>query len=126
MRLSASKSERSRRKKSPSASPGNSSVSAEALNTSPTRPCSSKRPHPPPWGEETRLLAAIILAAGASSRMGRPKALLPYRESTFLEHLVEAARHPRIGWTRVVLGAGADEIRKHAQLDTSVVVLNPD
>jgi molybdenum cofactor cytidylyltransferase len=72
------------------------------------------------------LLAAIILAAGASSRMGRPKALLPYRESTFLEHLVEAARHPRIGWTRVVLGAGADEIRKHAQLDTSVVVLNPD
>ena len=72
------------------------------------------------------MLAAIILSAGASSRMGRPKALLPYRESTFLEHLIEAARHPRIGWTRVVLGAGGDEIRKHAHLDSSVVVLNPD
>jgi nicotine blue oxidoreductase len=72
------------------------------------------------------LLAAIILSAGASSRMGRPKALLPYRESTFLEHLFEVAHHPRIGWTRVVLGAGADEIRKNANLDPSVVVLNPD
>jgi len=71
------------------------------------------------------LLAAIILCAGASSRMGRPKALLPYRESTFLEHLIQATRHPRIGVTRIVLGAGAGEIRTVAKLDASVVVLNP-
>jgi molybdenum cofactor cytidylyltransferase len=70
------------------------------------------------------LLAAIILSAGASSRMGRPKALLPYREGTFLEHLIQVTRHPRIGVTRVVLGAGADEIRKIAKLDFSMVVLN--
>jgi molybdenum cofactor cytidylyltransferase len=70
------------------------------------------------------LLAAIILSAGASSRMGRPKALLPYREGTFLEHLVQVTRHPRIGLTRVVLGAGAEEIRTIAKLDPSVVVLN--
>jgi molybdenum cofactor cytidylyltransferase len=54
------------------------------------------------------LLAAVILSAGASSRMGRPKALLPNRESTFL----------------VVLGAGAGEIRTIAKLDPSMVVLN--
>jgi molybdenum cofactor cytidylyltransferase len=30
----------------------------------------------------------LILAAGRSRRMGRPKALLPYRGRTFLEHLV--------------------------------------
>ena len=72
------------------------------------------------------MLAAMILSAGASSRMGRPKALLPYRESTFLEHLVQATRHPRIGVTRIVLGAGADEIRTAAKLDASMVVLNPD
>jgi molybdenum cofactor cytidylyltransferase len=71
------------------------------------------------------LLAAVILSAGASSRMGRPKALLPYRESTFLEHLIQATRHPRIGVTRVVLGAGAAEIRTIARLDPDVVVLNP-
>ncbi len=70
------------------------------------------------------MLAAVILSAGASSRMGRPKALLPYRESTFLEHLIQVTRHPRIGVTRVVLGAGAEEIRTIAKLNPSVVVLN--
>ena len=68
----------------------------------------------------------MILSAGASSRMGRPKALLPYREGTFLEHLIEVTRHPRISVTRIVLGAGAEVIRAIAKLDASVVVLNPD
>src|SRR6202166_4492832 len=68
----------------------------------------------------------MILSAGASSRMGRPKALLPYREGTFLEHLIEVTRHPRISVTRVVLGAGAEVIRAIAKLDASIVVLNPD
>ena len=72
------------------------------------------------------MLAALILSAGASSRMGRPKALLPYREGTFLQHLIDVTRHPRIGVTRVVLGAGAEEIRKIAALDPSIVVLNSD
>lgn len=70
------------------------------------------------------MLAALILSAGASSRMGRPKALIPYRESTFLQHLLDVTRHPKIGVTRVVLGAGADEIRIAAKLDPSVVVVN--
>jgi molybdenum cofactor cytidylyltransferase len=72
------------------------------------------------------LLAAVILSAGASSRMGRPKALLPYREGTFLEHLIQVTRHPRIGITRVVLGAGAETIQTTAKLDPSVVVINPE
>jgi molybdenum cofactor cytidylyltransferase len=72
------------------------------------------------------LLAAVILSAGASSRMGRPKALLPYREGTFLEHLISVTRHPKIGVTRVVLGAGAEVIQTAAKLDPSVVVLNPE
>ena len=58
--------------------------------------------------------------------MGRPKALIPYREGTFLEHLIQVTRHPRIGVTRVVLGAGADEIRKITKLNEPLVVLNPD
>lgn len=72
------------------------------------------------------MLAAVILSAGASSRMGRPKALLPYRQGTFLEHLIEVTRHPRIGVTRVVLGAGAEVIRTIGKLDPSIVVLNPE
>lgn len=58
--------------------------------------------------------------------MGRPKALLPYREGTFLEHLIQVTRHPRIGATRIVLGAGAEVIRALAKLDSSAVVLNPE
>jgi len=72
------------------------------------------------------LLAAVILSAGASTRMGRPKALLPYREGTFLEHLIQVTRHPRVGVTRVVLGAGGEVIRTLAKLDPSIVVLNED
>jgi len=72
------------------------------------------------------VLAALILSAGASSRMGRPKALLPYREGTFLQHLIDVTRHPKIGERRVVLGAGANEIRKIANIDPSIVVLNHD
>jgi len=58
--------------------------------------------------------------------MGRPKALLPYREGTFLEHLIQVTRHPRIGLRRVVLGAGAEVIRTFAKLDPSVVVVNQE
>ena len=72
------------------------------------------------------MLAAIILSAGASSRMGRPKALIPYREGTFLQHLLDVTRHPKIGVTRVVLGAGAEEIRTAAKLDPSIVVINQE
>ena len=72
------------------------------------------------------MLAALILSAGASSRMGRPKALLPYRQGTFLGHLIEVTRHPQIGMTRVVLGAGAEVIRTIGKLDPSIVVLNPE
>jgi molybdenum cofactor cytidylyltransferase len=72
------------------------------------------------------MLAVAILSAGASSRMGTPKALLPYRGRTFLEHLIEVTRHPRVGVTRVVLGAGADAIRQTLQLDPASVVVNDD
>ena len=58
--------------------------------------------------------------------MGRPKALIPYRESTFIEHLLDVTRHPRIGVTRVVLGAGANEIRTAAKLDPVLVILNDE
>ena len=34
------------------------------------------------------MIAAIILAAGASSRMGSPKALLEYRGETFADRLI--------------------------------------
>ena len=49
------------------------------------------------------MLAAVILSGGASSRMGSPKALLPYQGRPFLEHLLEIISRPEIGARRVVL-----------------------
>ena len=72
------------------------------------------------------MLAAAILAAGESRRMGEPKALLRYRGSTFLEHLIEVTRHPRVGITRIVLGAGAEAIQAKLQLDPETIVINAE
>jgi len=58
--------------------------------------------------------------------MGSPKALIPYRGTTFAGHLIEIARHPRVGIVRVVLGANAEEIRSKLGLEASAVTLNPD
>jgi len=70
------------------------------------------------------VIAGIILAAGASSRMGTPKALLDYRGETFLARLIrvlDTVCDPVI----VALGYHAEEIRAsphgHAQF-----AVNPD
>lgn len=55
-------------------------------------------------------LAGIILAAGASSRMGRDKALLSYQGSTFLNHIVFQFVS-RLDPVVVVLGHHAEQIR---------------
>src|SRR5205823_11404117 len=61
-------------------------------------------------GRAFEVTAGLILAAGESRRMGSPKALLQYREETFLDTLIGRfqARCPEV---IVVLGAGAATIR---------------
>jgi len=70
------------------------------------------------------MLAAVILSGGASRRMGTPKALLPYRDGTFLEHLLKITDHPRIAWRRVVLGADAGAIVAGTEFRADEVVIN--
>ena len=70
------------------------------------------------------MIAGLILAAGASSRMGTPKALLDYRGETFVGRLVRVlgtSCSPVI----VVLGYHADAIRKQVPA-TATIATNPD
>ncbi|MDP2209880.1 MAG: nucleotidyltransferase family protein [Bacteroidota bacterium] len=53
---------------------------------------------------------AVILAAGESSRMGSPKALLQIHGKTFLEHLVATLRNAGLHEISVVLGHDSDKI----------------
>jgi molybdenum cofactor cytidylyltransferase len=70
------------------------------------------------------MLAAVILSGGASSRMGSPKALLPYQGRPFLEHLLKVTSRPEIGVRRVVLGADAEAIAKTVNLKADEIVVN--
>jgi molybdenum cofactor cytidylyltransferase len=73
-----------------------------------------------------RPLVAVILAAGESRRMGTPKALLPYRGKTFIEHLLEITGHPRIAARRIVLGAHLDQISAKLPTEAASIVVNSD
>jgi molybdenum cofactor cytidylyltransferase len=55
--------------------------------------------------------AIIVLAAGASSRLGTPKQNLLFNESTLLEHSIHEALHSTAGHVMVVLGAQAAAIQ---------------
>ncbi len=68
----------------------------------------------------------MILAAGASKRMGRPKASLPFRGGTFLSTVVEAAREAGLDPIVVVLGADGDKILLEHDLDGCLVAWNRD
>lgn len=56
------------------------------------------------------MLSAIVLAAGDSARMGRPKALLQWRGKPFIEHVCAALRSAGVEDRIAVLGHASKEI----------------
>lgn len=70
---------------------------------------------------------AVLLAAGAGTRLGRgPKALLPFRGRTLVEVLADVLLEGGCRDVVVVLGAGAESVRKLPGLQRHTVVENPD
>jgi len=70
-------------------------------------------------------VAAIILAAGKSERMGSPKAFLEYRGGTFLSVLYATLKSAPLAALRVVFGHRAQEFIARAGLPPEEVVVNP-
>ena len=69
-------------------------------------------------------VAAIILAAGGSSRFGRVKQLLEFGGKTLIEHTINAARDAGCNPTVIVTGGDAAEITKIIRSETVSVVEN--
>jgi molybdenum cofactor cytidylyltransferase len=72
------------------------------------------------------MIRAVILSAGESSRMGRPKALLPINGQTFIEKIVGTLKDTPIGRVIVVLGHNGDEMRRRIEHLPIEILLNPD
>lgn len=68
-------------------------------------------------------IAVVVLAAGGSSRLGRPKQLVPFRGSTLVRHAASTALEAALGPVLVILGADAERCRAALEgLDVALVV----
>jgi molybdenum cofactor cytidylyltransferase len=72
------------------------------------------------------MTAIIILAAGASKRLGQPKQTLEYNTKSLLKRSIEAAVGFRAGPVIVVIGANEQAIQAHVQNEGVTIVINKD
>ncbi|MBN3957364.1 nucleotidyltransferase family protein [Nostoc sp. NMS8] len=76
--------------------------------------------------EEKSTIAILILAAGASTRMGTPKQLLLYQGRSFLQYITEMAIASVCQPVVVVLGANAEQIYPQIKQFPVTIVNNPN
>ncbi len=72
----------------------------------------------------TPFTTGLVLAAGGSTRLGRPKQLLPYGSATMLDHVLGTARACRFDQLLCVIGGSAQQITATVDLDGIQVVEN--
>ncbi len=70
------------------------------------------------------MLAAVILAAGASSRMGQPKQLLKFRGTSLLRRSIDTALAAGAEQVVVVLGCAANQLLPEVEATSATIVLN--
>ncbi len=71
-------------------------------------------------------VAAAILAAGTSSRLGTPKQLLNLDGQSVLSHTLNAVRQSRVDLILVALGHEQARIEQLVDLSGATIVTNPD
>jgi molybdenum cofactor cytidylyltransferase len=70
--------------------------------------------------------AALVLAGGGSRRLGRPKQLEKWGETTLLGHVLSQAAALPVEQVWVVLGANTDLVLEQVDLGSAMVVENPE
>jgi molybdenum cofactor cytidylyltransferase len=73
-----------------------------------------------------RRVTGVVLAAGGSRRLGTPKQLLPYRDTTVLGATLDVARSAGLDQLIVTLGGAAQAVRDAVPLDWADVVTVED
>ena len=71
-------------------------------------------------------VTGLVLAAGGSQRLGRPKQLLRYGSATLLDHVLGTARACSFDQLLCVIGGGAHEVCETVDLEGIQVVVNED
>lgn len=69
-------------------------------------------------------VAGVVLAAGAGTRLGTPKALVSVRGELLVDRAIGVLRDGGCRIVVVVLGAAAEEVRESARLRSATVVVN--
>lgn len=73
-----------------------------------------------------RRVTGVVLAAGGSKRLGTPKQLLPYRDTTVLGASLDVARGAGFDQLIVTLGGAGQAVRAAVPLDGADVVTSDD
>lgn len=68
-------------------------------------------------------IAAILLAAGSSSRLGQPKQLLTYKGLPFIKIAIDAIKSYPFNQIIVVLGAYSEQIKKTIESEEKILIV---
>ena len=71
-------------------------------------------------------VAALVLAAGRSRRMGQFKPLLPFGDRTVIDHCIDNLRRGGVESIVVVVGHRAADLQHHLQTASVVFAVNPE
>ena len=68
--------------------------------------------------------AAVVLAGGASRRLGQPKQLVRWRDRPLLEHVVKGVVEWPVNLVVVVLGHSAEQVLEEVDFGSALVAIN--
>lgn len=68
----------------------------------------------------------ILLAAGSSSRLGRPKQLIEFQYKTLIQKSIDEANKSQANCLVLVLGANAERIQTGFEPSSTPFIVNPD